>query len=385
MTMLWKTSFQVRTRVDIGDGVRTKLANVLGQLKAGPRVLLAYQPSTEDTWLEPIVSLLKQASYTVLPIKAKDGEACKHLDELTKVWAALKEGGFDRNDTIICLGGGALSDMVGFAAATYLRGLRTIYLPTTLLAQVDASLGGKTGINIDAGKNLIGSFYFPQAVIIDTDFLSTLPAEQLRSGLGEIVKYALIEDTIAQETSYKIGPMSLLSLLESSAKALALNTADTTDPYATIKELLPGIISACAQMKLCVVAKDPHESGLRRSLNLGHTLGHAIEKVSKYKISHGEAVSIGTYFALELANKKKMISSKTLDRIKNLLSGLALPFFIPNNLNRDELLKAMAHDKKRSGGTIKYVLPKEELGLVDYNYHITLIDLESLLSTRQRN
>ena len=296
ITISWNTQLDVRSRVDVGVGARRRLPAILGQIGAGKRVALLSQPYIAAHWFSELMSALTSDNYQVSTLEVPDGEACKSADVLLKVWADLQGRGFDRKDTVVAVGGGAVCDLSGFVAGTYLRGLNFVSVPTTLLSQVDAAIGGKTGINLPSGKNLAGTFYFPKAVLVDPELLSTLPARQFTSGLAEMIKYALIEETIAAHTAYEPGPKPLLETMERTFNnSLSFDNAT-----------MPGLISSCIKMKLSVVGKDPYESGLRRCLNLGHTLGHAIETVSDYNLSHGEAVSIGLAFALRTAVLKSV-------------------------------------------------------------------------------
>jgi len=262
-----------------------------------------------------------------------------------------------------------VTDLAGFAASTFKRGLNLALLPTTLLAQVDAAIGGKNGINLASAKNLAGTFYFPQAVMVDPLMLATLPPRQFASGMAEIIKYALIEDTVAAASDYLPGPRPLFDVLE---QVLDKNfTYD--DPTLT------GIVMSCIKMKLLVVGQDPFEAGLRRTLNLGHTLGHALEKVSRYQMTHGEAISIGMIFALNLSVRKGLIAREALDRVRALLARAGLPQEIPAGLDTAGLVEAIGHDKKRQGDTIKFILPKARLGVVDFAVDLPVKELSELL------
>jgi len=368
--MLWNTPLEVKTRVAVGMGARQKLANTLAQIGAGRRVLVVCQPSTAVHWLRDFLAVLPAEDFQVTTLEVPDGEACKTTEWLTRVWEHLQERRFDRRDTVVALGGGAVTDLAGFAASTYLRGLNLVLVPTSLLGQVDAAIGGKTGINLSSGKNLAGSFFFPKAVLADQELLSTLPAKQIVSGLGEIIKYALIEDTIVKNTDYERGQKSLLDVLESSI----------SDTFAWDDAAMSGIITSCIKMKLFVVGKDPQETaGLRRCLNLGHTLGHAIESVGEYRISHGEAVSIGLAFDMKLAQSRKMVTKADTERVIALLKAANLPIDMPKDMSKDRISSAISLDKKRDGESVRWVLPTGKLGTVDYELSIPLSDVAKLL------
>jgi 3-dehydroquinate synthase len=369
VTMMWNTALEVKTRVAVGVGARHKLSSVLAQTGAGRRVLVLCQPSTAVHWLRDVLSVLPSEDYQVTTLEVPDGEACKTTEWLIRIWEHLQERRFQRKDTIVALGGGSVTDLAGFAASTYLRGLNLVLVPTSLLAQVDAAIGGKTGINLEAGKNLAGSFYFPKAVLADSDLLSTLPKSQLISGLGEIFKYALIEETVAKSTDYERGPRSLLEVLE----GLVASELDSTDP------VLAGVITSCIKMKLFVVARDPNESNLRRCLNLGHTVGHALEKLGDYKLSHGEAVSIGLVADTKLAIDHKLIEKDSLRKLQNLLDKAGLPTKVPSAFHPDQVIEVMAHDKKRDGDKIKLVLPTTRLGLVDLDVAVSASEFVNVI------
>ncbi|MBI2810242.1 MAG: 3-dehydroquinate synthase [Candidatus Melainabacteria bacterium] len=369
ITMLWNTNLEVKTRVAIGIGARQKLSNILAQIGSGKRVLVLCQPSTAVHWLRDLLSVLPQEDYQVTTLEVPDGEACKTTDWLIRIWEHLQERKFDRRDTIVALGGGSVTDLAGFAASTYLRGLNLVLVPTSLLGMVDAAIGGKTGINLQAGKNLAGTFFFPKAVLADQELLSTLPENQFKSGIGEIIKYGMIEDTVAKTTDYELGPKRMLDVLDASLG----HTLAHDDPG------LSGIISSCIKMKLFVVAKDPQEANLRRILNLGHTIGHAIETLSDYKVSHGEAVGIGLFLDTKYSVKQKRIDKAALDKVEELLAKAGLSTSIPSGISKEKVVTAMGSDKKRDGQTIKLVLPQTKLGVVDYDVTVPLSDLSKTL------
>lgn len=368
--MLFQIDHQVTSRVDIGVGLRQRAGTILKQVTTGGKALIISQASLPGDWLQELKDSIAQEGFTLHTLQLAEGEAGKSSNELLRIWACLETAGFGRKDCIIAIGGGAVTDAAGFAASTYLRGIKLLLVPTTLLSQVDAAIGGKTAINLDSGKNLAGSFYFPHAVLIDPDYLRTLPERELKSGMGEIIKYALIENTVAKETEYKRGPIPLLKVLESNFP----NGIETSNPA------LLSVIACCVKMKLQVVLSDPHEEGLRRCLNLGHTLGHAIEKVSDYKISHGEAVAIGCLFALDLAIKHNFIEPEQRSRLKDLIASQGLASNCPSELESSKLFRAMTHDKKREGGSIKFILPKNELGTVTIDYEAQLNELQEFLN-----
>jgi len=364
----------VESKIVIGDGVLSKLVNTLAQFHSGKQILLLTQKSLPEHHLQSVLPALAQRDFIVSTHTLPDGEEGKSIDCLLKIWQKLQTLNFTRHDTIIAIGGGALTDAAGFAAATYLRGINFVSVPTTLLSQVDAAIGGKTAINLSGGKNLAGTFYFAQAIIVDTNTLASLSNEQFTSGLGEIIKYALIEKTIAEQTDYHPGPKPLLSALQ--------QFIDEKNKEAHKNSvLLPGIITSCIKMKLAVVAKDPLEVGLRRCLNLGHTLGHALEKATNYQLTHGQAVSIGLAFVLKLSVDRQQISKEEANSALDLLKKAGLPVDLPSTLSIQEIIKPLLQDKKREGEAITMVLPKERLGFVDYETQIKLTEIEASLRT----
>jgi len=369
ITMLWNTPLEVKTRIAVGMGARQKLSSSLAQIGAGRRVLVLCQPSTAVHWLRDVLSNLPQEDYQVTTLEVPDGEACKSTEWLLRIWEHLQERRFDRRDTVVALGGGSVTDLAGFAASTYMRGLNLVLVPTSLLGQVDAAIGGKTAINLPAGKNLAGTFFFPKAVLADQEILGTLPRAHMISGMGEILKYGMIEETVAKNTDYEKGPRPMLDVIEQ----LLDDSYDFEDPS------LGGVITSCIKMKLFIVGRDPHEAGLRRILNLGHTLGHALETVTDYKLSHGEAVSIGLVFDTKLAVSQKKIGKDATERIISLLKQAGLPTDIPKDVSKDKLVAAMSHDKKREGEALKWILPVTKLGTVDYEVSVPLTDLSKLL------
>ncbi|MBI1270147.1 3-dehydroquinate synthase [bacterium] len=369
ITMLWNTAIEVRTRVAVGAGARTKLSGTLHQINAGKHVLVLCQPSTAVHWLRDVLAHLPSEDYRVTTLEVPDGEACKTVDWLVRIWEHLQERGFERHDTIVALGGGSVSDLAGFAASTYMRGLNLIVVPTSLLAQVDAAIGGKTAINLPAGKNLAGTFFFPRAVLADQEILATVPRPQLVAGVAEILKYALIEDTVAKHTDYEKGQKPILEVLQKSVE----------DGFEIDDPAVSGLITSCIKMKLYVVARDPREEGLRRVLNLGHTLGHALEKAGEFNLSHGASVGIGLVHATKLSVQQKRVKKADLEKVKDILFSVGLPIEIPKGVSKEKLVEAMEHDKKREGETIRLVLPQTRLGTVDYDVSMPVSELSKLV------
>lgn len=265
------------------------------------------------------------------------GEASKNLTLFAKLCSELAQRGFDRKDGIIALGGGVTGDLAGFIAASYLRGIAFVQIPTTLLAQVDSSVGGKTGVDIPEGKNLVGAFYQPKAVYIDTSVLKTLPKDEFVGGMAEVIKYGVIRDA------------DFFQYLRDNREA-ALKSD---------RKVLEKIIRTCCQIKADVVAEDEHEADLRRILNYGHTIGHAVEAVSQFSIIHGKAVAIGMVAAARIAERMQLLSMKDCEEIYQILTDYDLPTEIPREFDRKLIKKYLYTDKKSIAGKISYVLPNK--------------------------
>ncbi|MBA1279767.1 MULTISPECIES: 3-dehydroquinate synthase [Pseudomonadaceae] len=301
----------------------------------GKQVAIVTNDTVAPLYLDRLSRSL--ADYSVTSVVLPDGEAHKNWQTLQSIFDALLTARHDRNTTVIALGGGVIGDMAGFAAACYQRGVDFIQVPTTLLSQVDSSVGGKTGINHPLGKNMVGAFYQPQAVLIDIATLSTLPPRELSAGLAEVIKYGLICDE------------PFLSWLEDNIDSLrSLDHAALTE----------AIRRSCAA-KARVVGADERESGIRATLNLGHTFGHAIETYQGYGVwLHGEAVSAGTVMALEMSRQLGWIAANERNRAVRLLARAGLPVVPPTNMSAADFLQHMAVDKKVLNGKLRLVLLK---------------------------
>ena len=318
--------------IHIGEGLLDQ-PELLAPHIAGRQVAIVTNETVAPLYLERLTRSLAQ--YSVVPIILPDGEAHKNWETLQLIFDGLLTARHDRRTTVVALGGGVVGDMAGFAAACYQRGVDFIQVPTTLLSQVDSSVGGKTGINHPLGKNMVGAFYQPNAVVIDTAVLRTLPARELSAGLAEVIKYGLICD------------LDFLGWLEAHIDALRL-----LQPEA----LVEAIERSCAA-KARVVGLDERESGLRAILNLGHTFGHAIETHMGYGTwLHGEAVSAGTVMALEMSTRLGWISSAERDRCVRLLLRAGLPVVPPAEMAPEDFLEHMAVDKKVLDGRLRLVL-----------------------------
>jgi len=316
----------------IGAGLLGRRAFLLPHID-GQRAVIVTNATVAPLYLERVSAGL--ASKSPLPVILPDGEEYKTLDTVTRVFDAMLAERCDRRTTIIALGGGVVGDMAGFAAACYQRGVPFIQIPTTLLAQVDSSVGGKTGVNHPLGKNMIGAFYQPRVVVIDTDTLNTLPDRELSAGIAEVVKYGLIRDA------------AFFDWLEGNLEKLLAR-----DPAA-----LAYAIEQSCRNKADVVAADEHESGIRATLNLGHTFGHAIETGLGYGVwLHGEAVAAGMCMAADLSGRLGWLKSEDIQRAKQMLTAARLPTAPPRELSPIRLRELMAIDKKVIDGRLRLVL-----------------------------
>ncbi len=319
--------------IHIGSGLISQADLILPHLKR-KQVAIITNTTVAPLYLSKLAQPLRDAGVSVIEIILPDGEAYKNSETLNLIYDALLKNRCERSTTLIALGGGVIGDLTGYAAATYLRGVPFIQIPTTLLSQVDSSVGGKTGINHPLGKNMIGAFYQPKLVLADIDTLQTLPKRELSAGVAEVIKYGLIRDT------------DFFDWLETNIQLLmSLDGAVTT--YA--------IYRSCKN-KAEVVVADEHEAGERALLNLGHTFGHAIENAMGYGVwLHGEAVAAGTMLAADLSQRMGWLSAIELKRMHALLTASSLPVRAPN-LGVEKYLDLMGMDKKVVDGKIRLVL-----------------------------
>lgn len=304
-------------------------------LKSGDKVMIVTNSTIAPLYLAQVSETLQKIGCQVSSVLLPDGEKYKNLDSLNLIFTALLKQNHGRDTTLIALGGGVIGDVAGYAAASYQRGIKFIQIPTTLLAQVDSSVGGKTGVNHELGKNMIGAFYQPSAVIIDTETLNTLPKREVNAGLAEVIKYGAILD------------LAFFDWLE----------CHIDDLVALKQEALQYCIARCCQIKADVVARDETEKGDRALLNLGHTFGHAIETHLGYgHWLHGEAVSAGMMMAAVLSEKLGNISKADVARLEVLLARANLPTVSPDMMQPEDYLPHMLRDKKVLAGKLRLVL-----------------------------
>jgi len=298
---------------------------------------------------ENMSASLNKAGFDSKMIPIPAGEAYKNLDTISELWKSFLENGLHRKSTVIALGGGVIGDMAGFASATYMRGIHWVGVPTTLLSMVDASLGGKTGFDLPQGKNLVGSFYPPKLVLADPQVLKTLPEAELISGLAEVVKHGIISDP---------------ELFDLCSRGLDW-----------IKANLEEIVKRAMAVKIKIIEEDPYEKGFRAALNLGHTVGHAVELVSKFELRHGEAVAIGMVVEANYAERIGIAKLGLAHGIATVLSKLGLPTSILKGMPREKIIQAMQMDKKKNAKTIRFAFPVE-IGRVEL---VEVTDLASVL------
>jgi len=342
---------------DINIGVDTlrNIGEVYDPKVFTEQVAIVTDPLVEELYGSRVRASLREAGCQVHTIEVPRGEKYKSLKMAAAIYDQLVALGFHRDSTIITLGGGVIGDLAGFVAATYMRGINLIQVPTTLLAQVDSSVGGKTAVNHPRGKNLIGVFYQPDLVYIDVKTLTTLPARELCTGLSEVIKYGMIKDK------------TFFEFIENNAHHLNTKAFEEEDLMRAALKVWTTIVAESCKIKTAVVEKDETEQGLRAILNFGHTAGHALEVLSKYqKYEHGEAIAIGMLVACRIANRLKTFDEGKTARLEKLLTKLKLPTRI-DNLSAERISKAFWVDKKVKGGKIRLVLPKRigEVEVVD--------------------
>jgi 3-dehydroquinate synthase len=357
-----------RVKVELGERSYEILIgrDLLGDLGArckklglGSRCAVITDSNVGRHYAKETQRTLEAADFSTVLITIPAGEKSKSLKYLGECYDAMAAHRLERKSFVVALGGGVVGDLAGFVAASYLRGIPFVQVPTTLLAQVDSSVGGKTGINLKAGKNLVGAFYQPKLVVCDLATLDTLPAREFRSGMAEVIKYGIIYDA------------PFFRRLEQQMDA-ALRRDSAT---------LTRIIARCCEIKADVVSQDETESGLRAILNFGHTIGHALEAISGYgKYLHGEAISIGQVLAARLSQKVSGLSAADAQRIFELLKRAGLPVEVKlNGGSREKVLAAMKLDKKVSQGEIKFVLARQ-IGQVEFGCKAPESEVRGVLS-----
>jgi 3-dehydroquinate synthase len=325
----------------IGSGILDRVGADLNTLGLGSRISVVTNSVVRPLYGDRVVESLEESGYRVEVLEVPDGEVHKSLASAQRLYDELVDFDMDRTSTILALGGGVIGDLAGFVAATYMRGIHFINLPTTLLAQVDSAVGGKTGVDHSKGKNLIGAFYQPGLVLCDLDVLRTLPEKELLAGMAEVVKYGIILDA------------GFFSFVETHVQEIMELKADAMTEV---------VRSSCAA-KAAIVEEDERESGRRAILNFGHTLGHAVESLTGYDTYiHGEAVAMGMVASARIALAMKLCDEEVVDRLEKLLKKIGLPTELPN-LDPETMIRILSHDKKVKDGKVRFVLP-EKIGKV---------------------
>jgi len=335
--------------IKIAPGLLEQIGHECARLKLGGRCAIITDTNVGRRYAKIVFDSLARAGFSPMLIVVPAGETAKSLKTVQACYDHLAEQRLERKSFIVALGGGVVGDLAGFVAATYLRGIPFVQVPTTLLALVDSSVGGKVGVNLKAGKNLVGAFYQPKLVLCDLNTLKTLTEREFRAGFAEVIKYGIICD----------------------AKLFAQLERDLPKILKCDPKTLAAVIARCCEIKADVVSKDETEGGLRAILNFGHTIGHAIENISGYgKYLHGEAISIGQVAAAKLSREILGFPERDIERIDNIFRRAGLPVAIKLNAKqRQKLFAAMRHDKKVSGGEIKFVLA-EKIGLVRFGQKV---------------
>ena len=325
----------------IQAGLLAGIGDDLRQRSPADRYVVIADQHVADLYGEQLLSSLDRGGLEAELLTFPRGEGSKNLATITDLARSLARLGLDRKGCLVGLGGGVTGDITGFLAAIYMRGISFVQVPTTLLAQVDSSVGGKTGVDIPEGKNLVGCFYQPRCVYIDSELLSSLPGDELLNGLAEVIKYSVIYDA------------PFFDFLDRNRRAvLGLDLP-----------VIEEVIEKCCRIKADVVSRDEKESDLRRILNFGHTIGHAVEAASNYKLAHGMAVAIGMVAASALACRKKIFADSENQRVFELIRSYGLPVTVPADLDRRRIKEYLKTDKKAVRGKPFFVLP-EEIGSV---------------------
>lgn len=326
----------------IGKNILDNAGKYIKQYSKAEKILLVSNEKVNKLYGEKLKSSILAENFKINTVILPDGEKYKDTHSLELIWQKAVDFQIERKDAVVALGGGVVGDISGFAASTYLRGVDFIQIPTTLLAQVDSSVGGKVAINHKSGKNLLGSFYQPKLVLTDVSTLATLTVDELKVGLAEVIKYAFIEKSCG------LGSNNYLIDYLMKNKDLI---------FALDKSIIEELIKYCCELKAAVVNADEKESGLRAILNFGHTIGHAIEKCSNYeKINHGNAVAIGMKGALYISKAKKLIDENYYKKCIELLNICEMNYKTPESLDSEAIYEAMFGDKKVISGKIRFVL-----------------------------
>ena len=342
--------------ITVADDLRNSLAELLQPWNQGQQWVVLTQQAIFDLY-QPVIEQLNQNGYKISPIVVPGDESAKNIKHAEEVWTQMVQLGCDRSSILLVLGGGVVGDLGGFVAATYMRGIPFIQIPTTLLAMIDSAIGGKTAVNLSAGKNLVGAVYQPKAVFVDPGFLQTLPERNVVSSLAEAIKYGFIRDK------------SIFDIIDTRFDDL-VSLSDTA--------LLSEIIAKSCRIKAQIVSNDQFENGERRLLNYGHTIGHAFETIQAYGgLYHGEAVLYGMKCANFISHKKGLISDSQFESAQNVLNRFPLPEL--GRVAPDEVLAVVAHDKKNINGKLNFIL-LDDIGNAIVNTEVTNDDIVDSLA-----
>lgn len=322
-----KVSTAKRYDVKTGKALLNDIGNIAQKLLKGNKICVVTDDKVDLIYGDKVVSSLEESGFTTMKYVIENGEKSKNPQSLIAILEYMAENHMTRADTLLALGGGVVGDIGGFASSVYLRGIHYVAVPTTLLAMTDSSIGGKTAINLSCGKNLAGSFYQPDMVICDIDTIDTLPPENFKSGMAEVVKYGVICDE------------------------------ELFEALSDCNENILQIVEKCIKIKAKIVSDDEKDTGTRQILNFGHTVGHSIEKLSGYTVSHGEAVSVGMSVIARGCAAKKLCSNLVYKRIEELLKRLSLPVMC--EYDAESIFKACLSDKKINGDKINVIVPKK--------------------------
>ncbi len=347
-------------RIAIDSGMLANLGKSLRDFGFSSKTAVVSNPTVFSLYGSRVAESMRDAGFDVTVIVLPDGEEYKNLSSVERIYGEMLTAQLDRKSALIALGGGVIGDITGFAASTYMRGIDFIQVPTTLLAQVDSSVGGKTGVNHQLGKNMIGTFWQPRLVWIDIDTLKSLPSREFLSGIAEVIKYGVIRDE------------GFFYFLEKNRdKVLALDN-----------DVLTHVVRLSCEIKANVVSEDERESGLRAILNYGHTIGHALETVTGYKkYLHGEAVCVGMCAEAKLASAVGLLEDSQLMRLKALIEAYGLPSSLPDGVDSQLLISSMKLDKKTVSGDLTFILP-EKIGKVRIQRGLSLKEIEKILASR---
>jgi len=344
--------------IEIGSGSLTEAARLCDAEEDDAHAVVITDSNVDELYAETVTDPLAELGCEVDILVVEAGEQSKSPEVATELWERMLDEGTDRKSVVVALGGGVVGDLAGFVAATFGRGLRFVQIPTTLLAQVDSSVGGKVGVNLPGGKNMVGAFWQPRGVLIDVDVLATLPGREYSAGLAEVVKYGVIQDA------------DFFAYLEANIELINDRDGD----------VLTRIVERCCRLKADVVEQDEREeTGLRSILNYGHTFCHAFEAATDYEqLLHGEGVAIGMMCAARLAERLGRVDGAFVERQKALLEAFRLPLDVPD-VDHEELIELMYRDKKVERGQLRFVLPSR-MGQVELVRDVTAEDIEAAMT-----